>query len=104
LSKSLAFIRFHLRRAGSPRRDQPGGHSAIGDHRRPASALDLSDHDEPRLNGASCLDFNERFVEPECLRLDEVDAVLESVEAALALVELELRRLTPFILQKLSLF
>jgi len=50
------------------------------------------------------LALNERRIEPQSLRLYEVDAVFESVDPALPFVKLEPRQTYPFFIHNVCLF
>ena len=67
-------------------------------------AVDHADHQKPLLAIAARLALNERRIEPQGLRLYEVDAVFESVDPALPFVKLEPRQTYAFFIHKVCLF
>jgi len=67
-------------------------------------AVGHADHQEALLAIAARLALNERRIEPQGLRLDEVDAVFESIDPALPFVKLESRQMYPLFIHKVYLF
>src|SRR5271157_3276419 len=95
-SNSSAFIDSYLLLPGTADRDDPDPLLPVGHHGRPMLAVDLADHQPPRLVRCPRGDLDVHRVLPQHLRFGEVDSVFRLVGRTLARIELELHPSRPF--------